>query len=145
MAEARTLQPTTTTEPGYAAGGRCAQCHTQEMAKWSFSKHARAWESLINHQAKHNATNPVTQNPECIQCHSTGFGEVGGFGELTASNIRKFKAVQCEACHGPMKGHPNDSQVHSSPITSKTCLPCHDEANSPNFDFETHLPKATCQ
>lgn len=133
-------QPTTKTEPGYAASGRCAQCHSAEMAKWSFSKHARAWESLIAHP-----TEGSTSNPECISCHTTGFGQVGGFGEPSIANIRKFKAVQCEACHGPMKGHPQDDAIQSKPITQETCLSCHDESNSPNFQFEAYLHRATCQ
>ncbi len=133
-------QPTTPTEPGFAASGRCAQCHTAEMAKWSFSKHARAWESLVNHPVKGS-----TENPDCIGCHSTGFGQVGGFGEPTVANIRKFKAVQCEACHGPLKGHPNDKSIQTTPITVEACLGCHDEANSPNFDFASYLQQATCQ
>lgn len=133
-------QPTTKTEPGYAASGRCAQCHSTEMAKWSFSKHARAWESLIAHP-----TEGSTSNPECIGCHTTGFGQVGGFGEPSIANIRKFKAVQCEACHGPMRGHPQDESVQSIPISEETCLGCHDEANSPNFKFDDYLHRSTCQ
>ena len=66
-------QPTTETEPGFAASGRCAQCHTLEMAKWSFTSHSRAWESLVTHPVKNS-----TKNPECIGCHSTGFGQTGG-------------------------------------------------------------------
>ena len=47
-----------------------------------------------------------TDNPECVGCHTTGYGEPGGLGELTESNVRRFKGVQCEECHGPMGGHP---------------------------------------
>ena len=133
-------QPPTKTEPGYAASGRCAQCHSAEMAKWSFSNHARAWESLLSHPTKGS-----TSNPECIGCHSTGFGEVGGFGEPSVQNIRKFKAVQCEACHGPMKGHPQDKSIESIPISEATCLGCHDEANSPDFEYTDYLHRSTCQ
>jgi len=133
-------QPTTTTDPGFAASGRCAQCHTAEMAKWSFTNHSRAWESLLTHPVEGSTT-----NPDCIGCHTTGFGEVGGFGEPSTSNLRKFKAVQCEACHGPLKGHPNDKSIQPTPISKDTCLGCHDAANSPDFDFDTYLRKATCQ
>lgn len=133
-------QPTTNADPGFAASGRCAQCHTAEMAKWSFSKHSRAWESLVTHSVEDS-----TENPDCISCHTTGFGQVGGFGEPSPSNIRKFKAVQCEACHGPLNGHPNESHVQPAPITEQTCTVCHDEANSPDFEFESYLRQATCQ
>ncbi|MEC8278066.1 MAG: multiheme c-type cytochrome, partial [Myxococcota bacterium] len=73
------------------------------------------------------------------------YGEPGGFGELTQSNILRFKGVQCEACHGPLKGHPNADDIHPLPITPDRCLGCHDEANSPNFEFESYLHRASCQ
>lgn len=133
-------KPTTSSDPGFASSGRCAQCHTAEMAKWSFSKHSRAWESLVTHSVEGS-----TNNPDCISCHTTGFGQVGGFGEPTPSNIRKFKAVQCEACHGPLNGHPNDNSVQPISITAETCTGCHDQANSPDFEFESYLQQATCQ
>ena len=128
---------TTPLEPGFASSGRCASCHQKEMAKWSFSKHARAWETMIHEKQ--------TQNPECITCHTTGFGQKGGFGELSTANIRKFKGVQCEACHGPMRGHPEDESIHSVSVTKEVCLVCHDEANSPAFNWEKYLRLATCQ
>lgn len=132
--------PPTPTDPGFASSGNCAGCHSKEMAKWSYSAHARAWESLVSEKAD--------DNPECIRCHSTGFNQPGGFGELSNRNIRQFKGVQCEACHGPLKGHPQQSDVLAEPVTYSTCLPCHDQANSPKFSPETYksyLSKATCQ
>lgn len=125
-------------EPGYASSGGCVNCHTQEFARWSFTDHAQsAWLSLVGREA--------TESPECIGCHTTGFGEVGGFGEPTGANLRKFKSVQCEACHGPLRGHPEQDSVHARPVTEATCTGCHDAANSPDFDYATYLPRATCQ
>ncbi|MFT5679098.1 MAG: hypothetical protein ACI8RZ_000002 [Myxococcota bacterium] len=128
---------TTPTEPGYASSGRCISCHSSEMARWVVTDHATAWQSLLTRQA--------TDNPECIGCHSTGFGEPGGFGELTSVNVRKYKAVQCESCHGPMRGHPEDDAIHAVPVTEGTCVRCHDPANSPDFEFETYLRRGSCQ
>ncbi|MFT4976597.1 MAG: hypothetical protein ACI8S6_002502 [Myxococcota bacterium] len=131
-------QPPTPLEPGYASSGGCVNCHTQEFTRWTFTDHAQAaWLSLVARDA--------VDDPECIACHSTGFGEPGGFGELTGGNLRKYKAVQCEACHGPMRGHPEADSVHARPITVETCVGCHDAANSPDFDFEAYLPRASCQ
>jgi predicted CXXCH cytochrome family protein len=44
-----------------------------------------------------------------------------------------------------MAGHPDDPRVVAQPITAETCLGCHDEANSPDFDFAAYLQRATCQ
>ena len=131
------IQPTNEQEVGYASSGACSTCHSKEFAKWVYTDHANAWQSLVIRESQ--------DNPECIACHTTGFGEVGGLGELTDSNLRRFKSVQCESCHGPLKGHPDAAHIQPEPITAKTCLSCHDEANSPEFDFSSYLSKATCQ
>lgn len=122
---------------GYAASGGCVNCHAQEFARWSFSDHAKAWTSLLRKKE--------ADNPECVGCHSTAFGQPGGFGELTEANVRKWKAVQCEACHGPMGAHLDQPSAGGGPVTEASCLGCHDEANSPDFEFETYLRRATCQ
>lgn len=136
-AAARAAEPPPPTEPGFATAASCTTCHTNEFARWTFSDHTRAWQSLVERQA--------TANPECLPCHTTGFGQPGGMGELTTASIRAFKGVQCESCHGPMRGHPDDPRVQSGPVTVERCLTCHDEANSPDFDWPTYLARATCQ
>ncbi|MEC7984051.1 MAG: multiheme c-type cytochrome, partial [Myxococcota bacterium] len=101
---------------GYASSSNCAGCHSREFARWTFTDHAQAWQSLILKNEQ--------KNPECIPCHTTGFGEPGGLGELNTTNIRKYKSVQCESCHGPLKGHPESKSVKSKPITPKSCTVC---------------------
>jgi len=124
-------------KPYYASSGACVNCHSNEFARWTLTGHARAWRSLVERQA--------TDNPECVACHSTAYGEPSGLGKLTATNIRKFKGVQCEMCHGPMGGHPSNSQVQAEPVTIDSCIGCHDEANSPDFSFSKYLAQASCQ
>jgi hypothetical protein len=138
MARATTAAAQTPeTGPHYASSGACVNCHSDEFARWTLTGHAQAWRALIKRKE--------TNNPECIGCHTTGYGEPGGFGELSATNIRKYKGVQCEACHGPMGGHPNDKSVESPLVTEASCTGCHDEANSPKFDYKTYLSRASCQ
>lgn len=121
----------------HAGAGACVNCHTQEFARWGFSGHAKAWQSLVKRRA--------TDNPECVGCHTTAYGEPGGLGELTPGNVRKFRDVQCEACHGPMGGHPDDARVAPLEVTVARCEGCHDAANSPDFDFDAYLRQASCQ
>ena len=59
--------------------------------------------------------------------------------------LRSFKGVQCESCHGPLRGHPEDGRVDAHAVTEATCVGCHDAANSPDFDFASYLRRATCQ
>ena len=137
QAAAAAASATTPTEPGYASAGRCVSCHEKEMARWVLTDHALAWQSLL--------IRDEADNPECIGCHSTGFGEPGGFGELNTGAIRKYKAVQCEACHGPLRGHPEDDTIASMPVTEAGCIQCHDKANSPDFEYASYLRRASCQ
>lgn len=132
----RAAAPPPPSEPGYATAAACTNCHTDNFARWTFTDHSRAWQSLVERQA--------TGNPECLPCHTTGFGEPGGMGEPTVAAVRAFKAVQCEACHGPMRGHPDDPRVKAEPITEARCTGCHDAANSPEFDYASYLPRAAC-
>jgi hypothetical protein len=120
----------------FASTSRCAGCHTEQYARWALTEHTRAWEALI--QRGRDA------DPECVTCHATGFALPGGWAELDPDLIRQFKAVQCEACHGPLEGHPEDPEARALRPDRGTCLGCHDEANSPGFDFATYLPRASC-
>ena len=122
--------------PRYAATSACISCHMHQFGTWAFSEHKNAWQALVERGQGYD--------PECLGCHSTGFGEPGGFGELSKFNLNRLGAVQCEACHGPLKGHPEDESVAVAPITEATCLRCHDEANSPEFDFDSYMKKAAC-
>lgn len=121
---------------GYATGSSCGGCHQDRLASWAFDGHARAVESLAKRDS--------ASNPECIGCHSTGFGRPGGYAELSERGSAAYRDVQCEACHGPMRGHDGRGSVHSAPITEATCLTCHDEANSPEFEYRAYLAKISC-
>jgi hypothetical protein len=137
QAAARAATKPKAADPYYASSGACVTCHSGEFARWSLTGHAKAWQSLLARGQEHN--------PECTSCHTTAWGEPSGLGTLSRTAVRKFKSVQCESCHGPMGGHPQDARVRPKPIQRSTCTGCHDPANSPNFDFDTYLAQASCQ
>jgi hypothetical protein len=120
----------------YATPSNCVRCHIQEFGQWAFSGHKSATTVLTARSAH--------KNPECLSCHSTGFGKSGGFGDPTPFNLSRLGGVQCEACHGPLAGHPEDESIQPQPVTEQTCLRCHDEANSPEFNFEAYRHKIRC-
>lgn len=120
----------------YATPSNCVSCHIQEFGQWAYTGHKSAT-AILTERSAH-------KNPECLSCHSTGFGKKGGFGEPTPFNLSRLGGVQCEACHGPLAGHPDDKSVVPQPITEQTCLACHDAANSPEFDYESYRHKIRC-
>jgi hypothetical protein len=123
---------------GYASGAACTGCHdhSERFAAWTLDPHARAYEALV--------PRGEALNVECIACHSTGWGEPGGNATLTPVAMRTWKAVQCEACHGPLAGHPHGADVTPAPVTEATCVRCHDAANSPQFDFASYVRRISC-
>jgi hypothetical protein len=122
----------------YAGKDGCIGCHAEQHAHWSLTAHAGAWRTLVERGEN--------ENPNCLGCHTTGFGEPGGFADPTTD--RALLNVQCEACHGPMALHAEQhaGRLGFKPdpglaVTERTCLRCHDPANSPKFAFETFYPK----
>lgn len=114
----------------------CLECHAPEYADWTRSPHAGAWLTLQERGE--------TGNPDCLPCHTTGFGQPGGFVDPTQE--RGLLNVQCEACHGPMALHADQAgrvgfkPDPGLPVDEARCRVCHDEANSPRFDYPSWLP-----
>jgi peroxiredoxin/nitrate/TMAO reductase-like tetraheme cytochrome c subunit len=112
----------------YSGEEFCAVCHEQPHATWSLTKHAYAFDTLVEHGAD--------RNPECLRCHTVGFGEPGGFD--TALRQDHLKGVQCENCHG--RGGPHQSPDFSKAGFEPTCLGCHTPEHSLRFNFAERLP-----
>src|SRR5205823_8651865 len=122
----------------FAGAEACKACHVNTYAFWAATKHARAYKSL-EHDPKPN----TVYDAECVTCHTTGFEYNSGWKspELTAY----LKGNQCENCHGPASKHGEDpdnkeylSALHltaDQADKNRLCLRCHDEDNSPHFDF----------
>jgi len=107
----------------------CARCHATEFAQWQATRHARAWQSLVDAKAG--------ERPECLSCHVTGARAPGGF--RAAEDSTKTGGVQCEMCHG--MGSQHDAYpVRARRITAATCGRCHDDANDAGFDYAHDRP-----
>ncbi|MEM7247242.1 MAG: multiheme c-type cytochrome [Acidobacteriota bacterium] len=131
-AQARAAASPRRKRSNHVAAESCRACHVQEYLAWEGSKHAHAMETLVK------AGSEFT--PDCTSCHSTGFGQEGGF--LSLSETRQLADVQCEACHGPGREHAaSGGRVEMGPVGEAGCVGCHDPDNSPEFDFATYWPK----
>jgi peroxiredoxin len=113
----------------------CAECHASEHEIWSKSPHAVAFETLRGKSSQGDA--------DCQRCHTTGFGEEGGF----PPGGDALQGVGCESCHGPGGNHVEEGAERRGTILALTdkcdscvimqiCGSCHDEANDPGFEFE---------
>ncbi len=143
--------PKAQTQYSFLSERTCMGCHRAEHQQWRSTLHAHAWETLV---AKNQA-----HNPECQSCHTTLFGEANGF--VSLKDNPDMVNVQCAACHrlagGDVSAHINrvkrgpdangaraNGQTRDFlPVTEATCLGCHNEDNSPNFEYAAFLPKVT--
>jgi len=114
----------------------CVACHSNQFARWTFTEHKS---STI-----HLTAAGEQDNPECLGCHTTGYGQTGGFAEPNQFNLSRFGGIQCEVCHGALSNHPDSGSPTPATPNEETCLACHDEANSPDFDYDSYMRSVTC-
>ena len=120
-------------KPSYVGTEVCRACHQQAFPQWQASKHARAYDSLVE-KGKNN-------HLDCVGCHLTAWKEPGGVCRL--DEVEGKTSVGCEMCHGPGSSHaslPVKTTI-IRPSSAATCVGCHDRENSPHFDFEKYLPQ----
>lgn len=85
--------------PTFVGSEKCKKCHEKAYDIWKESGHAHAFQTLTT------ATRPSNReyDPECIVCHTVGFGYESGYrDEKTTAHL---KDVGCESCHGPCSDH----------------------------------------
>jgi len=144
----------------YVGSVACAKCHPTEHKALKDGRHARALVSLAkparNHWSipRHKRGVVGLRRAECVRCHVTGYGRPGGFPSPPPARPlgRALGGVGCEACHGPGKAHADDPKKPRAIVklggacpecnVLPICRQCHDDANSPDFDYRTALLKA---
>lgn len=102
----------------------CRRCHVEEWNSWQETAHAHSLASLEG-KAMENSN-------ECLQCHVTGFHDPLGY----RTNKAALSNVSCEQCHGQGTLH-GESQFVAKPGV-ESCKVCHDEKNSPDFDYDKY-------
>ncbi len=139
----------------YVGSKKCRVCHMKQYKSWSATRMANAFELLkpgVRSEAKKKAgldpSADYTQDPKCLQCHTTGYGKKGGFVNL--KDTPKLAGVGCEMCHGPggsylkpeymslkNKNYKRADLVKVglvNPPTKETCESLCHNAKSPFFD-----------
>ncbi|HEY5315357.1 MAG TPA: multiheme c-type cytochrome [Pirellulales bacterium] len=126
--------------PGTAAAGyrlagteACRRCHADDHRVWKSSPHAHAWQTLAQRTA--------WADPDCQQCHTTGYGLPGGF--VSARRTPRLVDVGCESCHGPSAAHVAHPATHTAwfALAADRCVRCHDHENSPQFAYDSYWPR----
>jgi len=121
-------------QSGYVGVEQCVNCHQEEYAFWSKTRHAKAYSTLSNQHKEFNL--------DCVGCHVTGYEKPGG---STVTHVDAFKNVQCEVCHGPGSKHlenPADANLIIGRPDRGLCAPqCHHPPHvKPGWDVNAALP-----
>ena len=78
----------------YVGSKKCRLCHLKEYKTWQGTAHASNFETLIGDERK---------DPDCLKCHTTGYGKAGGF--VSEEESAHQASVGCESCHGAGSAH----------------------------------------
>lgn len=85
-------QPSLFAAPKYVSNSGC-KCHLSkgcfEGDIYKETLHSNTWEKRLE-------GTPDAENPECLKCHATAYGE-----KIEEVGKKFLPNVQCEACHGP--------------------------------------------
>jgi hypothetical protein len=126
---AESLAPATV--QSYVGTNQCVVCHRPQASTWAETSHAQAFTHVP--EQYHN-------DPKCLKCHVTGFGDPSGY---VADGSKDLLMVGCESCHGPGALHveavqqfilsetddPNIEQKLRDTIiktpTNSVCAACH--------------------
>ena len=112
----------------YSANENCSDCHSEQYDQWIETPHSRAFDALVNVGREYD--------PECLYCHTTGYGRDGGF--INYETTPEMISVGCTSCHGVDEEHP-DSGKQSPSISQKICIVCHTKDKDPEFSYDEFL------
>jgi len=118
-------------DTSYLGIAKCAECHQLFVDIWNETEHAGAILSLRN--------TGKASDPECLVCHTVGFGEDGGFQSIATTP--GLANVQCEACHGAGRDHLADYYRPMRHVTETVCKKCHTKDKSPDFSYKNYILK----
>jgi len=118
----------------YVGGEACDDCHSDAVEFWKKTRHAQAWETLVDRGQQHDL--------DCTSCHVTGWAQPGG---SNLAHTEKLEDVQCETCHGPGSihvakgGEEKPFAIDRGPSTELCATQCHTKEHSDTFQLEAYL------
>ncbi|MHC4295742.1 MAG: multiheme c-type cytochrome [Planctomycetota bacterium] len=152
----------------YVGVKKCKSCHFKQWNSWRKTKMAKTFEVLKpgvrseeKTKLKFDPNKDYTKDPQCLGCHTSGYGIPGGYvvpadGDAAAKKQAADNAgVTCEGCHGPGSKSieiQEDIKENKRPYKwaelravgfqkaeVRSCTPCHN-ASDPGKEPGYHFP-----
>jgi hypothetical protein len=149
-------------EHAFIGSAKCKKCHIKQYRSWEETAMAQSFENLRAGQRSEekiaaglDPDKDYTADPECVSCHTAGYGKEGGF--VDEASTPGMLGVGCEMCHGPGGTYVADEYMSLKnkeykradieavgsvyPPREEECMQCHND-ESPFvgegyvFDFE---------
>ena len=117
----------------YVGSKACQECHEEEYNKFTkYAKKAHSYESIL--KMKKDVTPEEFKG--CLKCHTTGYGEPGGF--KSVEETPQLKEAGCEVCHGPGSRHcqTEDPADIKGNLSFHDCEGCHIPEMVKEFNFK---------
>ena len=111
-----------TGQNSYVGSLACKECHPEEYENFmTYAKKSISFQS-IERQMKHLTPAEIRQ---CYPCHTTGYGQPGGF--VSLEETPHLKNAGCEVCHGPGAEHVRTGYPVKiiGQMSKKDCEVCH--------------------
>lgn len=112
------------------ASDDCKDCHISEYNAWKRDDHSVAFKTIVDERK--------TKDPECLSCHTSGFGREDGY--ISFTSTAHLINVNCTECHNTSREHlesPSETPVEK--IIEATCTRCHSTTNSPEFVYANYF------
>ncbi len=161
----------------YVGSKKCKKCHIKQHKSWAKTRMANALDILKPGKSKEmkekfhlDANKDYSTDPACLRCHTTGFGQQGGYAvpdpadKKSVRAAKKLAGVGCESCHGPGSEYVKvfDEILKSKrtykveelyavglrKIDASVCLTCHNDESptvekGDTFDYEKRKEDGT--
>lgn len=119
--------------PRYLGALACRGCHEKQYESFSaYAKKSTSFQSIVRLRKE------LTQEElrGCYSCHTTGYGEPGGF--VSEEATPHLKNAGCEVCHGPGEVHVVSRKAADikGRLTQEDCERCHTSERVKAFRYK---------
>ncbi len=111
----------------YVGMAKCKECHAKHVETYYTWKYSKSFRIIQMRKRDHDS--------RCVVCHTTGFGEEGGF--VSVEKTPHMANKQCESCHGPASRHVKapSKREHQKTLSvpRNICTRCHSGHKHPGY------------